>query len=226
MNQALKKLGDGNTAEIFLLSDNRVLKLFKPGYSRSTVESEYSNHKYVCGLMSNIPQVYEFYEDNGRYGYIMERVTGESLTSFMMNEATFDTSMELFVRLHKEWLTVRTDSLISYKDWMLNLLRSKDADRTTLETVNDLPDGDMLCHGDFHPFNIIITPEEQPYIIDFANICAAPAEYDIARTYVLLHEAAADIPLGEIYLEKIGVTYEHIRRYVDLLRLVRKAEMA
>ncbi len=39
-----------------------------------------------------------------------------------------------------------------------------------LSILDELPDGDILCHGDFHPGNIFIS-EGQTIAIDFMNIC-------------------------------------------------------
>lgn len=40
-NEKVHKIAEGNTAEIFEIDDKKVLKLFKMGYSKSTVYHEY-----------------------------------------------------------------------------------------------------------------------------------------------------------------------------------------
>lgn len=140
----------------------------------------------------------------------------------MMNEMTFVSAMDSFTNLHKEWLLHKTDKAISYKEWMLNVLNNKQIDENLIHRINALPDWNTLCHGDFHPFNIIQSPKGQLYVIDFANICKAPKEYDIARTYSLLKETDIEVPIAEIYLENMDVTYESIQQYVDVIRSYRK----
>ena len=44
-NEKVHKIAEGNTAEIFEIDDKKVLKLFKMGYSKSTVYHEYDNHR-------------------------------------------------------------------------------------------------------------------------------------------------------------------------------------
>lgn len=45
------------------------------------------------------------------------------------------------------------------------------------ESVKDLPYG--YCHGDLHRGNLLITPENKIYILDFDTSCYAPRMFDI-----------------------------------------------
>jgi len=53
----------------------------------------------------------------------------------------------------------------------------------------------VLCHGDFHPWNVLIEDGAISGIIDWANFHVAPAEYDLARSVVILTEAPVSLPL-------------------------------
>ncbi len=222
MKEELHKVGEGNTADIYAIDGNKVLKLFKLGYSQNAVWQEYQNHGMVNSMMNNVPQIYEYIEENGRFGYIMEKVQGKSFASLMMNELTFEPAMDMFTRIHKEWLTKISDTAILYTEWMKHALNNKRMDSDLLNRINHLPNGNTLCHGDFHPYNIIVTPENQPIVIDFANICRGPKEYDIARTYVLLKEAVADSPVAEIYLDKMQVQYRDLQEYIEVINGIRE----
>lgn len=104
-----KKITEGNTAEIFEVEDKKVLKLFKEGYSKSSVQHEYNN----------------------------------------------------------------------------------------------------------------LTPKKVPVIMDFANICKAPKEYDVARMYFLLKEALREKTVADFYLEKMQMEYKDISAYYDVLKILR-----
>lgn len=54
-----------------------------------------------------------------------------------------------------------------------------------LRILNELPYGDMLCHGEFHLGNVFISGE-QITAIDFMNICKGYFLYDVARTIFLI----------------------------------------
>jgi len=55
----MKKIAEGNTAEIFMMENGCILKLFKEGYSQNAVECEYNHHCLVNSLMVEVPQIYE-----------------------------------------------------------------------------------------------------------------------------------------------------------------------
>ena len=217
------KIAEGNTAELFQVSDTRVLKLFKPSYSKATVEQEYHNHRMVCAVAENVPQLFEFVEEQGRFGFVMEKIQGESLAAGLLDESSFDQALGLFVKLHKSWLQSSAKSAVPYTEWMFYALDlNRASGRESLKAqIGRLPQGDCLCHGDFHPYNIIIPPSKTPVIIDFANICRAPREYDVARTYYLLREAVPESPVAERYLEKMQVNYDSLREYLEVIKCLR-----
>ena len=64
MYECLLKLTEGNTAEIFQLDSNRILKLFKLGYSKDSMLHEYRNHQVVSELLDNVTKLYEIVEEN------------------------------------------------------------------------------------------------------------------------------------------------------------------
>ncbi|MCR8642935.1 aminoglycoside phosphotransferase family protein [Paenibacillus sp. N1-5-1-14] len=51
--------------------------------------------------------------------------------------------------------------------------------------MDRLKDGDTLCHGDFHPGNILLS-NGHPMVIDFMNVCHGDLFYDVARTVFLV----------------------------------------
>ena len=53
------------------------------------------------------------------------------------------------------------------------------------EALAGLPDGDQLCHGDFHPANIMRS-ERGSVVIDWSNAAAGDAAADVAQTLLIL----------------------------------------
>lgn len=218
------KIAEGNTAELFEVSDTRVLKLFKIGYSKGAVEQEYRNHRTVSAVVKNVPALFEFVEVQGRFGFVMEKIQGESLAAKMMDGDSFDQAMDLFVELHTSWLQNRTETAVPYTEWMLCVLQGMSGRERLKARIERLPQGGCLCHGDFHPYNIIISSVKKPIIIDFANVCKAPREYDVARTYYLLKEAVPENPVAERYRAKMQVDYDSLREYLEVLEGLRESE--
>jgi aminoglycoside phosphotransferase (APT) family kinase protein len=57
-----------------------------------------------------------------------------------------------------------------------------------LRVLDGLPDGDRLCHGDFHPGNVLVAADRVS-VIDWANAARGVPEADHARTLLLLRWA-------------------------------------
>ncbi len=57
-----------------------------------------------------------------------------------------------------------------------------------LRVLDGLPSGDRLCHGDFHPGNVLVAPDRVS-VIDWAGAARGVPEADHARTLLLLRWA-------------------------------------
>ena len=59
-----------------------------------------------------------------------------------------------------------------------------------------------VCHGDYNPSNIIITPEGKPFVLDWSHATQGNASADVARTYLLFKLEKKDA-LAEKYLDPL-----------------------
>jgi aminoglycoside phosphotransferase (APT) family kinase protein len=52
------------------------------------------------------------------------------------------------------------------------------------------PDGsdDVICHGDMHPFNVLVDDDDKPTVLDWSAAVIAPRGYDLAFTSLMLAE--------------------------------------
>ena len=55
-----------------------------------------------------------------------------------------------------------------------------------------MPKHTKVCHGDFNPGNIIITPEGKAYLLDWSHATQGNGSADAARTYLLFRLAGKD----------------------------------
>lgn len=74
-----RKIAEGNTAEIFEIDDEKILKLFKTGRSKNDAYCEYENHRMVSKSAKNVPKPFEFIDENRRFGFTMEKAQGKIL---------------------------------------------------------------------------------------------------------------------------------------------------
>jgi hypothetical protein len=70
--------------------------------------------------------------------------------------------------------------------------------QSLLGRLADMPEGDRLCHGDFHPVNVL-GQNSLPMVIDWPDACCGDPAADVCRSYLLLKLHAEDI--AEPYLD-------------------------
>lgn len=93
---------------------------------------------------------------------------------------------ELHVQIHRQSLT----DLPFYKDRLGYDIRnnphlSENLKNKVLALLENLPNGETLCHGDFHPDNVLIT-KKGPVVIDWMTACIGSPWTDVARTSLIL----------------------------------------
>jgi Ser/Thr protein kinase RdoA (MazF antagonist) len=54
-----------------------------------------------------------------------------------------------------------------------------------LKTLDTLPDGNRVCHGDFHPANVLMSGKDAN-IIDWIDAARGNPLADVARTTIIL----------------------------------------
>lgn len=196
INHILKELpstpiAQGRTAEIYLWDDHHVLKLYRDWCPSDWVEYEarIAGAVYEAGIPS--PAIGEIVEVNGRRGLTYERLDGISMLRDMSARLwrLFQHARllaDLQVQINQKSIV----GLPAYKDRLrydiLNTEHLKAALRDkVLARLDILPDGQNVCHGDYHPDNVIIT-KAGPIIIDWMTACSGSPGADVARTSLIL----------------------------------------
>lgn len=184
----------GSTADVYAGDEGRVLKLFHVGIPREYVEHEARIGRIVVAAGLSAPQVYDIIERDGRWGIIYERMVGDELGKRIRpwNARRYGRDM---ARLHVTLFAQRVPDLPSQRERLTKYVgvapHLTDGERQRLlDRLNSLPDGDVLCHGDFHPSNIILTTHGLT-IIDWNDAKQGHPAADIARTLLILGEAGA-----------------------------------
>ena len=93
---------------------------------------------------------------------------------------------ELQIKIHQQSIP----DLPSYKERLNHAIRSteqlpEELRNKQLQLLDALPDGKTLCHGDYHPGNIILTTNG-PVVIDWMTACSGRHWADVARTSLLI----------------------------------------
>ncbi len=216
----MKRIAQGNTAEIYEYGENLICKLYYPEYPSDYVKHEFYNATVAWKLGIRTPKAHKLIVDNGREGIVYDRIIGEELYHKLNKESEIpsDLWMDKFVGFHKQLLQYRVNEAMSYKDF----LKMFSTDKETIAKINLLADDNCFIHGDFHLGNVMVDEADNLILIDMMNICKGPALYDIARTYFLLRY---DTDVQNEYFERMGYTLENIMPYLDVILAIRENEM-
>jgi uncharacterized protein (TIGR02172 family) len=181
----------GRTAEIFSWDKDHVLKLYFDWCPSHWVEYEarIAHAVHTAGIPT--PAAGEIVEVNGRRGLIYERVEGismlEDLNSHPWKLPRHARSLaELQLKIHRQSIT----GLPSYKEQLRHAISTtkhltEDLRARCLQLLTSLPEGKTLCHGDYHPGNILLTANG-PVVIDWMTTSSGSNWADVARTCLLL----------------------------------------
>jgi hypothetical protein len=200
MNALGEPIARGRTSEIYDWGDGRVLKLFLSTYPRWWAEDEIRYQRAIAGLGLPTPAFFEAWEAEGRPGMIIERLSGPTLLEQMGRKPwSMGSGGQLLAELQTQVHRVRApEELKTQREWVSPGIFDRDLLPAALKgrvvaLLESLPDGPWLCHGDFHPGNIMLTPRG-PMIIDWMTASRGMPAGDVARSSVLL--TAGQVPPG------------------------------
>jgi uncharacterized protein (TIGR02172 family) len=185
-------LAEGRTAEIYPWDDGRILKLYRDWCPPDWVdyEARIARAVFEAGIPS--PEAGEIVEVDGRRGLLYERLEGISMLQDMNTHPWrllrhARSLAELHITVHRKSVHA---GLPSYKDRLRRDLQeipklSDELRQRALNKLELLPEGVSICHGDFHPGNVLLT-KRGPVVIDWMTACYGSPWADVARTGLLL----------------------------------------
>jgi uncharacterized protein (TIGR02172 family) len=220
MNRDLRHLiAYGRTAEIYAWQEGQVLKLFYDWFKLENIEYEAQIAQVVHTSGLPVPAVGEIIRVNDRNGLVYQRVNGHSMWEMLhrkpWNGLRYARRMaELHAEMHASTMQVH---IPSQRQKLSNKIRHTKAlsgplQSKTLAALETMPDGDRVCHGDFHPGNILMTPQGE-IIIDWIDASRGNPLADLARTTVLALGAAETSqiqnPLLKAFMHIFHTAYIH-----------------
>lgn len=96
--------------------------------------------------------------------------------------------------------------------------------RTQADLHRPGPDGSVLCHLDFQPFNVIVEHDVVTGIVDWANARPGDPREDLAQTRVVLALAPALLPGAADQVAVFTAAWQH--GYRERRRMPRDRELA
>jgi aminoglycoside phosphotransferase (APT) family kinase protein len=155
-------------------------------------------HAAVEALGLPVPAVWSVQQIGGRWGIVFDRVSGGSFAEQMRGDAAdVPQYLQILARLHSRIHAHLANHFSSLKVWLAtNIARTMLLDETRkqvlLSGLAEMPDGDRLCHGDYHPMNVL-GEASQPIVIDWPNASRGDPAADVCRSYLVLKLHADEV---------------------------------
>lgn len=184
-------IASGRTADVYAWGTDQVIKLFHDWFELENIQFEQRIAQAVQASGLPVPAVGEVVQVGGHNGLIYQRVDGRPMWEALTRQPwrllhLASRTAELHALLHM------TTAPVELPDQQRRLRRKLEEARAlpealrqrALMALDQLPAGDKLCHGDFHPGNILLTAHGE-VIIDWIDVTRGNPLADMARTSIL-----------------------------------------
>jgi aminoglycoside phosphotransferase (APT) family kinase protein len=198
------------------------------------VEKEARNQAFAHNAGLPVPAVYGVRKlDDGTIALDMAYISGKLLMRFEMNQdemrAVFNTLVKLQNQVHRvsavdlPRVTERFKERIQHPSMKLDWQTKE----RLLALLSRLDKGcTNLCHGDFHPLNVLFDGERH-WIIDWTDAGAGSPLIDVSRVYLqarcLLSPAMADMYL-QLYCRETNTRQEDVLAWLPIWAALRLTE--
>ncbi len=233
-------LGHGARADVYAWGAGKAIKLFWEGTDPEGVAGEAAATKFIhdAGLAGGaglaVPDCFGTVTVDGRPGIIYERIEGPTMSEQGLARPWLLSRLgrqaaELHAAMHEIMVPGVCPAQRPALELRLRTVQQlpDDVRDAAIRTLAQLPDDSRLCHGDFHPGNILLGPEG-PVVIDWPDVKRGSATADVARTVLLLRGAPrhGSSPLQKHLLHLVVRAFLHsYLRHYSRLRPLPWAEM-
>lgn len=201
------------------------IKLFDAGYSKADILNEALNQARIEETGLHIPSIREVLTIDGCWAIVSDFIEGKTLAQHIEEEPERrEEYLALMVDLQMEVHTKTSPLLNKLIDKMHRKICQTELDATTRydlhRRLEQMPKHSKLCHGDFIPSNVILSPSGIPYILDWSHATQGNASADAARTFLRL-SLEGDHEGARLYLSlfcaKSGIEERYVRRWLPIV---------
>lgn len=187
----LNLIAQGGEADLYAIDEEKILRV-----ARGSAQNSFETEKVVFPILAEhhilVPEIYSFIQIENRPAEVMERINGETLLSHILSSPfSAGSKIKEFAKLHQQILAIHEKESLCPIERIFEDFTGRPRKIET-ETFNfvlgllqELPKGDSVCHGDFHPGNILIQ-NDRNYVIDWSGAHVGNPLSDIAHTYLLM----------------------------------------
>lgn len=237
----LEKLADGGSAELYAWGESHVAKLFGENFPRGAVIAEYERARMAHALGVPCPRPEALIDYQGRAGIVFERCVGPTLFNLLcVHPENATRYAQVLFELQQAVHGCRPPAGLPNVKKRLEKKIGQARDVTmavkarALDRLSQLEEGAALCHGDFHPINVLLS-DSGPRILDWSDAGAGSPLGDVAWSLLLIgfgrpgviHEHTREAFLSaytDCWRAALGARYAEIGRWTLPLTAARLAE--
>ena len=162
-----------NAKTIYRDGDHCV-KVFNENYSKADILNEALNQARIEETGLHVPRLLGVTMIEGKWAIISEFIKGKTLSQLMKEDPDNKSNyLNQFVEIQMEVQSKTCPLLNRLKDKMSRKISQADLDATTRYDLHvrleGMPTHNKVCHGDFNPSNVVITPDGTPFILDWSH---------------------------------------------------------
>lgn len=189
--KGFRMIAQGGQAQIYEYGDGKVLRVLRNPKDAELLQYEIEITKALQGSGVSVPEMYESLTVEDKPAVIVQRINGISMLDDMKRHP---------LQLRKEAKTLASLHLKVSQNMVPGLKPARGRARYLTEQAQELsaeakafvqkqidllPDDSALCHGDFHPGNIL-KADGRNYIIDWFGAYQGDILSDVAHTVLIL----------------------------------------
>jgi aminoglycoside phosphotransferase (APT) family kinase protein len=215
----LEKIIAVRTDKSIYLDSGRVVKVMGPSYPAPDVLSEALNLACVNETPLNVPKLLEVVQLDGKWAIVWEYVEGQTMADLILHDKGWKADyLKRFVDIQLQIHQNSTSRLPLLTEKLHRKIRASGLNATIRyelhRRLDSLERRTDLCHGDFNPSNIIITEQDEAFVIDWSHATQGNAAADAAQTY-LLFWLAGRIDAADAYLERFCAASDTAKQAVQ-----------
>lgn len=169
---------------------DKLVKEFDETFTKAEVLNEALNNARVEETGLKIPKLLNVSKTETGWAITREYIEGKTLSELMSeNPERENDYLDKFVDLQLEIHSKKAPHLNKIKDKMHAKISASAYEATLRYDLHNRLEGmkkhTKVLHGDFCPSNIVVTPDGDYYVIDWAHATQGNASADAARTYLV-----------------------------------------
>jgi len=216
-----KLVGQGRTSKIFAWGEKHILKLFEEDIPDKAIENEFRASRVAFDQKISTPYAEDIIEVEGRKGIIYELIDGVTMMKYLSSRPWLITRnarrlADVHYLIHKTKVSGLVDQKLRLKEKIYSVkFLTVEKKKFIIEYLELLNSGNSLCHGDFHPDNILIANDKE-IVIDWMTGVMGNSVSDVARTCLLL--SMGTLPENISFIMKRIINFARSKFYSEYIK--------